>query len=148
MTSTFINILLSVSFGIITWSLNAFILRQVSKEVLGTINSRLCLLSSTILFFARESFRRACQKKPKDSEWKGKTLAFILIFRDFSSMRKNLVGGCTCYDHAQNLIITQVLLFCYPYRYYQSSLVANSAWHSFIPDVRGSMAESKCIRRT
>ena len=70
-TSTFINILLSVSFGIITWSLNAFILRQVSKEVLGTINSRLCLLSSTILFFARESFRRACQKKPKDEEWKG-----------------------------------------------------------------------------
>ena len=70
--STIINILLSISFGIITWSLNAFILRQVSKEVLGTINSRLCLLSSTILFFSRESFRRACQKKPKDDEWTGK----------------------------------------------------------------------------
>ena len=70
--STIINILLSISFGIITWSLNAFILRQVSKEVLGTINSRLCLLSSTILFFSRESFRRACQKKPKDVEWTGK----------------------------------------------------------------------------
>lgn len=80
MTSTFINILLSVSFGIITWSLNAFILRQVSKEVLGTINSRLCLLSSTILFFARESFRRASQKKPKDSEWKGKSLKVSLFF--------------------------------------------------------------------
>ena len=74
--STVINICLSISFGIITWSLNAFILRQVSKEVLGTINSRLCLLSSTILFLSRESFRRACQKKPKDLEWQGNFAIF------------------------------------------------------------------------
>ena len=76
--STVVNICLSISFGIITWSLNAFILRQVSKEVLGTINSRLCLLSSTILFLSRESFRRACQKKPKDHEWQGNFSIFRL----------------------------------------------------------------------
>ena len=61
--STFINILLSVSFGIITYAFNAFIFRQVSKEVLGTIKSRLCLLSNTILYLSRESFRRSCQKE-------------------------------------------------------------------------------------
>ena len=70
--SAALNALMSVSFGIITFSLNAYILRRVSKDVLGTINVRLALLSSTLLFFGRESFRRACMKKPENNEWRSK----------------------------------------------------------------------------
>uniref|UniRef100_H2YH75 Protein RFT1 homolog n=1 Tax=Ciona savignyi TaxID=51511 RepID=H2YH75_CIOSA len=54
------NMFLQLSFRILTFVLNAFVLRHVTKETLGIVNVRLMLLYSTILFMSREAFRRAC----------------------------------------------------------------------------------------
>ena len=82
--SAALNALMSVSFGIITFSLNAYILRHVSKDVLGTINVRLVLLSRALLFFGRESFRRACMKKPENNnEWRSKCTTMECIGAGF-----------------------------------------------------------------
>lgn len=58
--SAVLNILLAVVLRVITFGLNAFILRRVSTDILGLVNVRLTLLDDTILFLSREAFRRAC----------------------------------------------------------------------------------------
>ncbi|XP_061436331.1 protein RFT1 homolog [Lethenteron reissneri] len=64
------NVLLQVSFRVITFVLNAFILRHLSKEVLGVVNVRLTLLYSTTVFLAREAFRRACLSRASTADWR------------------------------------------------------------------------------
>ncbi|XP_041638979.1 protein RFT1 homolog isoform X1 [Cheilinus undulatus] len=54
------NVLLQVMFRVLTFLLNAFTLRFVSKELIGVVNVRLTLLYSTLVFLSREAFRRAC----------------------------------------------------------------------------------------
>ncbi|KAM4587771.1 man(5)GlcNAc(2)-PP-dolichol translocation protein RFT1 [Odontesthes bonariensis] len=54
------NVLLQVMFRVLTFLLNAFTLRFVSKELIGVVNVRLTLLYSTVVFLSREAFRRAC----------------------------------------------------------------------------------------
>jgi oligosaccharide translocation protein RFT1 len=54
------NALLQVAFRLLTFVVNAVILRQTSGEMLGVVNVRLTLLYSTVLFLAREPFRKAC----------------------------------------------------------------------------------------
>ncbi|CAN9511676.1 unnamed protein product [Ophioblennius macclurei] len=54
------NVLLQVMFRLLTFLLNAFTLRFVSKELIGVVNVRLTLLYSTLVFLSREAFRRAC----------------------------------------------------------------------------------------
>ncbi|XP_008318189.1 protein RFT1 homolog [Cynoglossus semilaevis] len=54
------NVVLQVSFRILTFLLNAFTLRFVSKELIGVVNVRLTLLYSTLVFLSREAFRKAC----------------------------------------------------------------------------------------
>ncbi|KAM8914710.1 man(5)GlcNAc(2)-PP-dolichol translocation protein RFT1 isoform 1-T2 [Spinachia spinachia] len=54
------NVLLQVMFRVLTFLLNAFTLRFVSKELVGVVNVRLALLYSTLVFLSREAFRRAC----------------------------------------------------------------------------------------
>nr|CAB3265543.1 protein RFT1 homolog [Phallusia mammillata] len=54
------NMLLQLSFRVLTFVLNAFVLRYITKETLGVVNVRLLLLYSTVLFMSREAFRRAC----------------------------------------------------------------------------------------
>ena len=56
---------------LITFILNAIILRHISGEVLGIVNVRLLLLFDTIIFISREAFRKACLKKPSNGDWKG-----------------------------------------------------------------------------
>eukprot|EP00794_Sanderia_malayensis_P003237 gene3237-3718_t len=58
------NVILQVSFRLLTFVVNALVLRFVSSEVLGLVNVRLTLLYSTILFLSREAFRKACLSKP------------------------------------------------------------------------------------
>ena len=43
---------------LITFILNAIILRHISGEVLGIVNVRLLLLFDTIIFISREAFRK------------------------------------------------------------------------------------------
>jgi len=72
MLSAALNSFMAVMFGAVTFGLNGFILRHVSKETLGIINVRLILLNNTVLFFSRECFRRACLKRPESNhEWRG-----------------------------------------------------------------------------
>ncbi|KAK2914995.1 man(5)GlcNAc(2)-PP-dolichol translocation protein RFT1 [Channa argus] len=54
------SVLLQVMFRVLTFLLNAFTLRFVSKELIGVVNVRLTLLYSTLVFLSREAFRRAC----------------------------------------------------------------------------------------
>ena len=71
MLSAALNSFMAVMFGAVTFGLNGFILRHVSKETLGIINVRLILLNNTVLFFSRECFRRACLKRPESNhEWR------------------------------------------------------------------------------
>ncbi|MBZ3889429.1 Protein RFT1-like protein [Sciurus carolinensis] len=58
-----------VFFRVITFFLNAFILRFLSKEIVGIVNVRLTLLYSTITFLAREAFRRACLSGSAQRDW-------------------------------------------------------------------------------
>ncbi|CAN7988839.1 unnamed protein product [Ixodes hexagonus] len=63
------NILLQVSLRVVTFVLNAFILRHVSKDVLGVVNVRLLLLYTTVQFLSREPFRRACLSNGQSCRW-------------------------------------------------------------------------------
>lgn len=63
------GLLLQVLFRLITFVLNAFILRFLSKEIIGIVNVRLTLLYSTTLFLAREAFRRACLSGGTQRDW-------------------------------------------------------------------------------
>ncbi len=58
------NVILQVSFRLLTFAVNALVLRFVSSELLGLVNVRLILLYSTILFLSREAFRKACLSRP------------------------------------------------------------------------------------
>ncbi|XP_053155066.1 protein RFT1 homolog isoform X2 [Hemicordylus capensis] len=61
--------LLQILFRVITFGLNAFTLRYVSKEIIGLVNVRLMLLYSTVVFLAREAFRRACLSGSTKRNW-------------------------------------------------------------------------------
>uniref|UniRef100_A0A4X1VMZ7 Protein RFT1 homolog n=1 Tax=Sus scrofa TaxID=9823 RepID=A0A4X1VMZ7_PIG len=63
------GLLLQVLFRVITFVLNAFILRFLSKEIVGVVNVRLTLLYSTTIFLAREAFRRACLSGGTQRHW-------------------------------------------------------------------------------
>uniref|UniRef100_A0A8B9TL76 Protein RFT1 homolog n=1 Tax=Anas platyrhynchos TaxID=8839 RepID=A0A8B9TL76_ANAPL len=58
-----------VLFRAVTFGLNAFTLRHLSRELLGVVNVRLTLLYSTVLFLAREAFRRACLSGSTKRNW-------------------------------------------------------------------------------
>ncbi|XP_006892352.1 PREDICTED: protein RFT1 homolog [Elephantulus edwardii] len=63
------GLLMQVLFRLITFVLNAFILRFLSKEIVGIVNVRLTLLYSTTIFLAREAFRRACLSGGTQRDW-------------------------------------------------------------------------------
>ncbi|XP_061477968.1 protein RFT1 homolog isoform X2 [Rhineura floridana] len=69
--------LLQILFRLITFGLNAFTLRYVSKEIIGLVNVRLMLLYSTVVFLAREAFRRACLSGSTRRNW---TKTFNLLW--------------------------------------------------------------------
>ncbi|XP_053949020.1 protein RFT1 homolog [Anastrepha ludens] len=53
------SIIFQVFCRVITFAINAFIVRNVGRDVLGIMNVRLLLLESTLLFLSREAFNRA-----------------------------------------------------------------------------------------
>ncbi|XP_064012600.1 protein RFT1 homolog [Pogoniulus pusillus] len=61
--------LLQVLFRVVTFGLNAFTLRYLSRELIGVVNVRLALLYSTVVFLAREAFRRACLSGSTKRNW-------------------------------------------------------------------------------
>ena len=63
------NVILQVSFRILTFLMNAVLLRYTTKDMLGIVNVRLMLLVQTIVFITREAFRKACLSKTADRNW-------------------------------------------------------------------------------
>lgn len=59
LTTSTILILLQILCRILTFGINAYIVRNVGREVLGIMNVRLLLLESTLLFLSREAINRA-----------------------------------------------------------------------------------------
>ncbi|XP_051933265.1 protein RFT1 homolog [Hippocampus zosterae] len=72
------NVLLQVMFRVLTFLLNAFTLRFVSKELIGVVNVRLTLLYSTLVFLSREAFRRACLSGSADGKRNWRQLINLL----------------------------------------------------------------------
>jgi len=66
-----LNMITQISFRVITFLLNAFVLRHISRDVMGLINVRLNLLDDTILFLSREAFRLACIGHRGKTGWMG-----------------------------------------------------------------------------
>ncbi|KAG8436262.1 hypothetical protein GDO86_007385 [Hymenochirus boettgeri] len=64
------SVFLQVLFRVLTFALNAFTLRYVSKEVIGIVNVRLTLFYTTVVFLAREAFRRACLSQSTQQSWR------------------------------------------------------------------------------
>ncbi|XP_048462609.1 protein RFT1 homolog [Rhincodon typus] len=60
---------LQVLFRLLSFLLNAYTLRYVSKETIGIVNVRLTLLYSTVVFLAREAFRKACLNVGMEQKW-------------------------------------------------------------------------------
>ncbi|XP_034254900.1 protein RFT1 homolog [Thrips palmi] len=63
------NIIFQIGCRILTFLLNAFVLRHVSQAAVGVMNVRLLLLESTLIFLSREAFRRACLSKTSEHNW-------------------------------------------------------------------------------
>lgn len=63
------NMFLQLSIRIMTFFLNAVVLRHISKEMLGIVNVRLTLLYSTTLFLSTEGFDQACLSKIQNKNW-------------------------------------------------------------------------------
>lgn len=68
------NMTLQMSFRIFSFILNAILFRNVSNELIGACNFRLALLYTTIMFLAKEPFRRSL---PKLAEVENKWTHFI-----------------------------------------------------------------------
>lgn len=64
------NVILQVFFRVLSFILNAVLLRYVSTELIGVCNFRLALLYTTVMFLSREPFRRALPKlKDAENDW-------------------------------------------------------------------------------
>ncbi|KAM9133055.1 man(5)GlcNAc(2)-PP-dolichol translocation protein RFT1 isoform 2-T3 [Pangshura tecta] len=86
--------LLQILFRVITFGLNAFTLRYVSKEMIGLVNVRLTLLYSTIVFLAREAFRRACLSGSTKRNWtKTINLLWLTLKTKTQGIRLNGING-------------------------------------------------------
>ncbi|GAV05110.1 hypothetical protein RvY_15287 [Ramazzottius varieornatus] len=68
--STYVNIFLQIIGKVVTFVLNALVVRYASKDLLGIVNVRLLLLHTTILFLCREGVRRACSGNLRKADWK------------------------------------------------------------------------------
>ena len=64
------NVILQVSFRILTFLMNGLLLRYTTKEMLGIVNVRLMLLVQTVVFITREAFRKACLSKTTNRNWR------------------------------------------------------------------------------
>ena len=67
--SASLNIITQVLFRLVTFAMNAFVLRHISRDVLGLVNVRLNLLDDTIMFLSKEGFRLACLSHKGKEGW-------------------------------------------------------------------------------
>ena len=92
--SAALNIAASVFIRLFTFVTNAFILRRVTKDVLG-IGVRNILLYETVVFLSREAFRKSCLSKPQDGNWKG-TINLVWASVVIGAVLSTLLGHVWC----------------------------------------------------
>ncbi|KAK7101753.1 man(5)GlcNAc(2)-PP-dolichol translocation protein RFT1-like [Littorina saxatilis] len=68
--ATSYNMLLQVTIRVMTFVLNAVVLRYISRDLLGVVNVRLTLLYSTVLFLTKEAFQKACLSRRDSQDWR------------------------------------------------------------------------------
>ncbi|KAK7476317.1 hypothetical protein BaRGS_00032435 [Batillaria attramentaria] len=68
--ATSYNMVLQLMIRMMTFLLNAVVLRFISRDLLGVVNVRLTLLYSTILFLTKEAFDRACLSRAEGRDWR------------------------------------------------------------------------------
>ncbi|XP_046548577.1 protein RFT1 homolog [Haliotis rubra] len=68
--ATTYNMALQLMLRVMTFFLNAFVLRFITKDLLGVVNVRLLLLHSTVLFLSCEPFDKACLSKQEKKDWR------------------------------------------------------------------------------
>ena len=64
------NVVLQVSFRMLTFVMNGILLRYTTRDMIGIVNVRLMLLNQSIVFVAREAFRKACLSRSTDRRWR------------------------------------------------------------------------------
>eukprot|EP00041_Stephanoeca_diplocostata_P024357 m.615685 g.615685 ORF g.615685 m.615685 type:complete len:437 (+) comp22509_c0_seq6:166-1476(+) len=116
------NVVLQLAFRVITFGVNAVILRYTSSAMLGIVNVRLTLLYSTLLFVSREPVRKTClsvQRGPNGADWNrianitwmatpiGCSLALILVFIWSNLLEHPEIEG---YDTAVAIFATSAVL--------------------------------------
>ncbi|XP_071082432.1 man(5)GlcNAc(2)-PP-dolichol translocation protein RFT1-like isoform X2 [Haliotis cracherodii] len=68
--ATTYNMALQLMIRVMTFLLNAFVLRFITRDLLGVVNVRLLLLHSTLLFLSCEPFDKACLSKQEKKDWR------------------------------------------------------------------------------
>ncbi len=64
------NVIMQIFFRVLSFFLNALLLRYVSTDLIGVCNFRLALLYTTVMFLSREPFRRALPSlQNAQSDW-------------------------------------------------------------------------------
>jgi len=87
-----LNMMTQVIFRLVTFFMNAYVLRYISKDVLGLIYVRLNLLDDTIIFLSTEGFRLAgLGHKVESGDWQ-KTVNLIWLTLPVSVLWSALMG--------------------------------------------------------
>lgn len=68
--ATSYNMAVQLLIRLMTFTLNAIVLRYISRDLLGVANVRLTLLYTTVVFLTSDAFYRACLSRSEGRDWR------------------------------------------------------------------------------
>ena len=87
-----LNMMTQVIFRLVTFVMNAYVLRYISRDVLGLIYVRLNLLDDTIIFLSTEGFRLAGLGHNRDSGNWQKTVNLMWLTLPLAAFWSSMMG--------------------------------------------------------
>ena len=87
-----LNMMTQVIFRLVTFVMNAYVLRYISRDVLGLIYVRLNLLDDTIIFLSTEGFRLAGLGHNRDSGNWQKTVNLMWLTLSLATLWSSMMG--------------------------------------------------------
>ena len=87
-----LNMMTQVIFRLVTFVMNAYVLRYISRDVLGLIYVRLNLLDDTIIFLSTEGFRLAGLGHNRDSGSWQQTVNLMWLTLPLATLWSSLMG--------------------------------------------------------
>ena len=87
-----LNMMTQVIFRLVTFVMNAYVLRYISRDVLGLIYVRLNLLDDTIIFLSTEGFRLAGLGHNRDSGNWQKTVNLMWLTLPLAMLWSSMMG--------------------------------------------------------